>query len=258
MAHVPADAARALPPPEQNECIIANPAFVVYSSIVSFYVPFIVTLLVYIKIYVVLRKRRKRVNTKRSSRAFRANLRAPLKVPSSPTASTPARCPGLARVCARWGRDAAAAWGPGWRGWAGRPVKARASVEQPPSAGWEAAGGRDRLGGEVSAWRPLDKAALSDPWAPLPSPPWPFPALQGLHRPLYLSTLHIPPCDLLPRLCLLLLLSPAPCLISLVSCKSSLCSALPEWTACGKGRSKGPGVRHSRVKSWHHPQFFVE
>nr|XP_023413914.1 D(2) dopamine receptor [Loxodonta africana] len=64
---------------DQNECIIANPAFVVYSSIVSFYVPFIVTLLVYIKIYIVLRKRRKRVNTKRSSRAFRANLKAPLK-----------------------------------------------------------------------------------------------------------------------------------------------------------------------------------
>ncbi|MEJ1275203.1 dopamine receptor D2 [Cricetulus griseus] len=63
----------------QNECIIANPAFVVYSSIVSFYVPFIVTLLVYIKIYIVLRKRRKRVNTKRSSRAFRANLKTPLK-----------------------------------------------------------------------------------------------------------------------------------------------------------------------------------
>lgn len=51
----------------------------VYSSIVSFYVPFIVTLLVYIKIYIVLRKRRKRVNTKRSSRAFRANLKTPLK-----------------------------------------------------------------------------------------------------------------------------------------------------------------------------------
>ncbi|MBZ3869005.1 D(2) dopamine receptor A [Sciurus carolinensis] len=65
---------------DQNECIIANPAFVVYSSIVSFYVPFIVTLLVYIKIYIVLRKRRKRVNTKRSSRAFRANLKAPLKL----------------------------------------------------------------------------------------------------------------------------------------------------------------------------------
>ncbi|KAJ8347553.1 hypothetical protein SKAU_G00261420 [Synaphobranchus kaupii] len=48
-------------------CVIANPAFVVYSSIVSFYVPFIVTLLVYVQIYVVLRKRRKRVNTKRST-----------------------------------------------------------------------------------------------------------------------------------------------------------------------------------------------
>uniref|UniRef100_A0A8B9MY55 Dopamine receptor D2 n=1 Tax=Accipiter nisus TaxID=211598 RepID=A0A8B9MY55_9AVES len=33
---------------DENECIIANPAFVVYSSIVSFYVPFIVTLLVYV------------------------------------------------------------------------------------------------------------------------------------------------------------------------------------------------------------------
>ncbi|XP_058145032.1 D(2) dopamine receptor isoform X1 [Dasypus novemcinctus] len=64
---------------DQKECVIDNPIFVVYSSIVSFYVPFIITLLVYIKIYIVLRKRRKRVNTKRSSRAFRANLRGPLK-----------------------------------------------------------------------------------------------------------------------------------------------------------------------------------
>ncbi|KAG9348569.1 hypothetical protein JZ751_002305 [Albula glossodonta] len=47
-------------------CVIANPAFVVYSSIVSFYVPFIITLLVYVQIYIVLRKRRKRVNTKRT------------------------------------------------------------------------------------------------------------------------------------------------------------------------------------------------
>ncbi|XP_016060823.1 PREDICTED: D(2) dopamine receptor isoform X2 [Miniopterus natalensis] len=64
---------------EQSECIIADPAFVIYSSVVSFYAPFIITLLVYIKIYIVLRRRRKRVNTKRSSRAFRANLKAPLK-----------------------------------------------------------------------------------------------------------------------------------------------------------------------------------
>ena len=84
LADAPTPGAFLLPSPDQNECIIANPAFVVYSSIVSFYVPFIVTLLVYIKIYIVLRRRRKRVNTKRSSRAFRANLKAPLKVPRPP------------------------------------------------------------------------------------------------------------------------------------------------------------------------------
>lgn len=65
---------------DENECIIANPAFVVYSSIVSFYVPFIVTLLVYVQIYIVLRKRRKRVNTKRSSHGLDSDTRAPLKV----------------------------------------------------------------------------------------------------------------------------------------------------------------------------------
>ncbi|XP_007424637.1 D(2) dopamine receptor isoform X1 [Python bivittatus] len=66
---------------DKNECIIANPAFVVYSSIVSFYVPFIVTLLVYVQIYIVLRKRRKRVNTKRiaSHVGLDTDARAPLK-----------------------------------------------------------------------------------------------------------------------------------------------------------------------------------
>ncbi|XP_030320619.1 D(2) dopamine receptor isoform X3 [Calypte anna] len=64
---------------DENECIIANPAFVVYSSIVSFYVPFIVTLLVYVQIYIVLRKRRKRVNTKRSSHGLDSDMKAPLK-----------------------------------------------------------------------------------------------------------------------------------------------------------------------------------
>ncbi|XP_020648994.1 D(2) dopamine receptor isoform X2 [Pogona vitticeps] len=66
---------------EEKECIIANPAFVVYSSIVSFYVPFIVTLLVYVQIYVVLRKRRKRVNTKRAATPVGpdSDTQAPLK-----------------------------------------------------------------------------------------------------------------------------------------------------------------------------------
>ncbi|XP_032085694.1 D(2) dopamine receptor isoform X2 [Thamnophis elegans] len=71
---------------EKNECIIANPAFVVYSSIVSFYVPFIVTLLVYVQIYVVLRKRRKRVNTKRiaSHVGLEAETQAPMKEAMDP------------------------------------------------------------------------------------------------------------------------------------------------------------------------------
>nr|XP_061797041.1 D(2)-like dopamine receptor [Nerophis lumbriciformis] len=59
---------------EASLCVIANPAFVVYSSIVSFYVPFIITLLVYVQIYVVLRKRRKRVNTKPKQRMCQANV----------------------------------------------------------------------------------------------------------------------------------------------------------------------------------------
>lgn len=68
---------------DESLCVIANPAFVVYSSIVSFYVPFIITLLVYVQIYVVLRKRRKRVNTKpkqRVSQAADADMATSLKV----------------------------------------------------------------------------------------------------------------------------------------------------------------------------------
>ncbi|XP_042688024.1 D(2) dopamine receptor isoform X1 [Centrocercus urophasianus] len=64
---------------DEKECIIANPAFVVYSSVVSFYVPFIVTLLVYVQIYMVLRRRRKRVTTKRSSHGLDSDTHAPLK-----------------------------------------------------------------------------------------------------------------------------------------------------------------------------------
>ncbi|XP_035535377.1 dopamine receptor D2a isoform X2 [Morone saxatilis] len=62
---------------DESLCVIANPAFVVYSSIVSFYVPFIITLLVYVQIYVVLRKRRKRVNTKPKQRVFKIHVFSP-------------------------------------------------------------------------------------------------------------------------------------------------------------------------------------
>ncbi|KAM4606398.1 D(3) dopamine receptor [Polymixia lowei] len=48
-------------------CSISNPEFVIYSSVVSFYLPFIVTLLVYIRIYVFLRMRRKRITFQQAS-----------------------------------------------------------------------------------------------------------------------------------------------------------------------------------------------
>ncbi|XP_069491999.1 D(3) dopamine receptor isoform X2 [Ambystoma mexicanum] len=48
-------------------CSISNPDFVIYSSVVSFYLPFMVTLLVYIRIYIALRKRRKRIIGTRQS-----------------------------------------------------------------------------------------------------------------------------------------------------------------------------------------------
>uniref|UniRef100_A0A672G8A0 D(3) dopamine receptor n=1 Tax=Salarias fasciatus TaxID=181472 RepID=A0A672G8A0_SALFA len=49
-------------------CSISNPDFVIYSSVVSFYLPFIVTLLVYIRIYVFLRMRRKRITFGQATR----------------------------------------------------------------------------------------------------------------------------------------------------------------------------------------------
>uniref|UniRef100_A0A8C8RAR6 D(3) dopamine receptor n=1 Tax=Pelusios castaneus TaxID=367368 RepID=A0A8C8RAR6_9SAUR len=49
-------------------CSISNPNFVIYSSVVSFYLPFIVTLLLYVRIYFVLRRRqRKRSLSRRGS-----------------------------------------------------------------------------------------------------------------------------------------------------------------------------------------------
>lgn len=49
-----------LPTGDPSICSISNPDFVIYSSVVSFYVPFGVTVLVYARIYMVLRQRRKR------------------------------------------------------------------------------------------------------------------------------------------------------------------------------------------------------
>ncbi|XP_044298169.1 D(3) dopamine receptor [Varanus komodoensis] len=56
-----------------NICSISNPDFVIYSSVVSFYLPFLVTLLLYIRIYLVLRQRqRKRILTRQGSHSIKA------------------------------------------------------------------------------------------------------------------------------------------------------------------------------------------
>ncbi|KAM9839591.1 D(3) dopamine receptor [Aulostomus maculatus] len=58
-------------------CSISNPDFVIYSSVVSFYLPFIVTLLVYIRIYIFLRMRRKRIAFGQASGKVRPGLTPP-------------------------------------------------------------------------------------------------------------------------------------------------------------------------------------
>ncbi|KAM3838128.1 D(3) dopamine receptor [Diretmus argenteus] len=58
-------------------CSISNPDFVIYSSVVSFYLPFIVTLLVYVRIYVFLRMRRKRIAFSRASGKVRSESAPP-------------------------------------------------------------------------------------------------------------------------------------------------------------------------------------
>ncbi|NXO21458.1 DRD3 protein, partial [Cisticola juncidis] len=53
---------------DPSVCSISNPSFIIYSSLVSFYLPFMVTLLLYVRIYLVLRQRqRKRSLTRQGS-----------------------------------------------------------------------------------------------------------------------------------------------------------------------------------------------
>ncbi|NXH50191.1 DRD3 protein, partial [Dicaeum eximium] len=55
---------------DPSVCSISNPSFVIYSSLVSFYLPFMVTLLLYVRIYLVLRQRqRKRTLTRQGSQS---------------------------------------------------------------------------------------------------------------------------------------------------------------------------------------------
>ncbi|NXG60880.1 DRD3 protein, partial [Hemiprocne comata] len=45
---------------DPSVCSISNPSFIIYSSLVSFYLPFMVTLMLYVRIYLVLRQRQKK------------------------------------------------------------------------------------------------------------------------------------------------------------------------------------------------------
>lgn len=65
-------------------CSISNPDFVIYSSVVSFYLPFGVTVLVYARIYVVLRqRRRKRILTRQNSQCISVRPGFPQQVSTS-------------------------------------------------------------------------------------------------------------------------------------------------------------------------------
>uniref|UniRef100_A0A8B9NZI0 D(3) dopamine receptor n=1 Tax=Apteryx owenii TaxID=8824 RepID=A0A8B9NZI0_APTOW len=56
-------------------CSISNPIFIIYSSLVSFYLPFVVTLLLYVRIYLVLRQRqKKRILTRQGSHSASTKL----------------------------------------------------------------------------------------------------------------------------------------------------------------------------------------
>ncbi|NXW64402.1 DRD3 protein, partial [Eurystomus gularis] len=53
---------------DPSVCSISNPSFIIYSSLVSFYLPFMVILLLYVRIYLVLRQRqKKRILTRQGS-----------------------------------------------------------------------------------------------------------------------------------------------------------------------------------------------
>lgn len=66
---------------DPSVCSISNPDFVIYSSVVSFYLPFGVTVLVYARIYVVLRqRRRKRILTRQNSQCISVRPSFPQQV----------------------------------------------------------------------------------------------------------------------------------------------------------------------------------
>ncbi|KAF7463213.1 Hypothetical predicted protein [Marmota monax] len=88
---------------DPSVCSISNPDFVIYSSVVSFYVPFGVTVLVYARIYVVLRqRRRKRILTRQNSQCISVRPSFPRQVSTLEGAEGGNINPGLPACPATW------------------------------------------------------------------------------------------------------------------------------------------------------------
>ncbi|XP_008941656.1 PREDICTED: D(3) dopamine receptor [Merops nubicus] len=84
---------------DPSVCSISNPSFIIYSSLVSFYLPFMVTLLLYVRIYLVLRQRqRKRTLTRQGSHSTSPS---PSPTPKEHTErrALPNRCQGTFSPC---------------------------------------------------------------------------------------------------------------------------------------------------------------
>lgn len=96
------------PAGDPSICSISNPDFVIYSSVVSFYVPFGVTVLVYARIYMVLRqRRRKRILTRQNSQCISIRPGFPQQVSTWQELADSTPAPSFqshAHPC-RWGQD---------------------------------------------------------------------------------------------------------------------------------------------------------
>ncbi|XP_010194177.1 D(3) dopamine receptor [Colius striatus] len=84
---------------DPSVCSISNPSFIIYSSLVSFYLPFMVTLLLYVRIYLVLRQRqKKRSLTRQGSHSASTKPCYAHKEPTERKA-LPKRCRGTFPCC---------------------------------------------------------------------------------------------------------------------------------------------------------------
>ncbi|NXV81977.1 DRD3 protein, partial [Atlantisia rogersi] len=89
---------------DPSVCSISNPIFIIYSSLVSFYLPFMVTLLLYVRIYLVLRQRqKKRTLTRQGSHSASTKPchthKHPLLQEHTERKALPNRCQGTFSPC---------------------------------------------------------------------------------------------------------------------------------------------------------------